>query len=214
MCSITTLTTITTDRHREPPSPLIAIARIASLAHPCGGGAYESEGYGDGTWEVTEAESDRTVTTRTDNQEKDEKQSQNDKTGLGMEKTVKDKAKSKPESQSSQQKSQLVKVKVNPDKSKSQQIEEDSDELEYSRELFLGHYKLRILIEGCIFHTKERISSYFPLVACPVVAIVRVVIVVMIFGVVVVVDDVSLIFKLSLMIIGFLHRITLYYLIH
>ncbi|GKB57631.1 hypothetical protein Tco_0913817 [Tanacetum coccineum] len=42
-----------------------------------------------------------------------------------------------------------------------------------------------------------------------VVAIVGVVIVVMIFGVVVVVDDVSLIFKLSFVIIGFLHIITL-----
>ncbi|GJV14733.1 hypothetical protein Tco_1360056, partial [Tanacetum coccineum] len=46
-----------------------------------------------------------------------------------------------------------------------------------------------------------------------IVVIVGVVIVVTIFRVVVVVDDVSLVFKLSLMIIGFLHRITLYYLI-
>ncbi|GKF79269.1 hypothetical protein Tco_0234837, partial [Tanacetum coccineum] len=54
----------------------------------------------------------------------------------------------------------------------------------------------------------------FVVVMVVVVAIVGVVIVVAIIGVVVVVGGVSSILKLSFMIIGFLHRITLYYLIH
>ncbi|GJX04298.1 hypothetical protein Tco_0190214 [Tanacetum coccineum] len=63
------------------------------------------------------------------------------------------------------------------------QIEEDSDELEYPRELFLGHYKLRILFVDLV-----------------VIAIVEVVIVV-VFGIVVVVGGVSSIFKLSFVIV-------------
>ncbi|GJT54993.1 hypothetical protein Tco_0990047 [Tanacetum coccineum] len=56
-------------------------------------------------------------------------------------------------------------------------------------------------------------EGFLPSILLLVVIIVTVVIVIVIL-IVVVVDDVSLIFKLSFVIIGFLHRIMPYYLIH
>ncbi|GJV43974.1 hypothetical protein Tco_1428510 [Tanacetum coccineum] len=56
-------------------------------------------------------------------------------------------------------------------------------------------------------------EGFLPSILLLVVIIVTVVVVIVIL-IVVVVDDVSLILKLSFVIIGFLHRIMLYYLIH
>ncbi|GJT48015.1 hypothetical protein Tco_0974172 [Tanacetum coccineum] len=121
-------------------------------------------------------------------------------------------------------------------------VSEDSgDELEYPRELFLGHYKLQILVVGFIFHTRDVssipvggsispegfLSSIMLLVVIivtvlivavilvvVVIVIVRVVIVVVFIGIVVVGGGVSSIFKLSFVIISVLRRIVCYYLLH
>ncbi|GJX22979.1 hypothetical protein Tco_0227424 [Tanacetum coccineum] len=57
-------------------------------------------------------------------------------------------------------------------------------------------------------------EGFLPSILLLVVIIVTVVVVVIVILIVVVVDDVSLILKISFVIIGFLHRIMLYYLIH
>ncbi|GJU20276.1 hypothetical protein Tco_1153618 [Tanacetum coccineum] len=115
-------------------------------------------------------------------------------------------------------------------------VSKDSgDELEYLRELFLDSWLDDHLVasltldsagsyvmQGALF-TQGMIPSisiggsispegFLLPVLLLVVIIVMVVFVIVIL--IVVVDDVSLILKLSFVIIGFLHRITLYYLIH
>ncbi|GJW30295.1 hypothetical protein Tco_0047170 [Tanacetum coccineum] len=135
---------------------------------------------------------------------------------------------------------QMIKIKATNDKDCSLMfgvfrlmkcVSEDSgDELEYLRELFLGHYKLQILVKGSYViqgapFTQGTIPSipiggsispkgFLPSILLLVVIIVTVVVVVVIVILIVVVVDVSLILKLSFEIIDFLHRIMPYYMIH